>query len=86
MNIVDAMIQDVKNSISEIQSLQSKHSSELKLREYLQITCNNLKKGLINKHKTIAIRRFSISICIVAKFSFAKFQKMKSWQNCIQNH
>ncbi|XP_050919327.1 protein At-4/1 isoform X2 [Lathyrus oleraceus] len=36
--------EDVKNSISEIQSLQSKHSSELKLREYLQITCNNLKK------------------------------------------
>jgi len=39
------MIQDVKIGISEIQSLQSKHSSELKLRESLQITCNNLKKG-----------------------------------------
>lgn len=39
------MIQDVKIGISEIQSLQSKHSSELKLRESFQITCNNLKKG-----------------------------------------
>ncbi|XP_058727826.1 protein At-4/1-like [Vicia villosa] len=36
--------EDVKSSISEFQSLQSKHSSELKLRESLQITCNNLKK------------------------------------------
>lgn len=39
------MNQDVKNDVSEIQSLKSKHSSELKLRESLQITCNNLKKG-----------------------------------------
>ncbi|MCI01459.1 protein At-4/1-like, partial [Trifolium medium] len=44
LSAFNQIYEDVKIGISEIQSLQSKHSSELQLRESLQITCNNLKK------------------------------------------
>ncbi|KAK2395467.1 4/1 protein short form protein [Trifolium repens] len=44
LSAFNQIYEDVKNGISEIQTLQSKHSSVLKLRESLQINCNNLKK------------------------------------------
>jgi hypothetical protein len=60
------------------------------LRESLQITCNNLKKGIINSDDKLLIRiqRFCNSICIVfvvTEFNLAKMQKRKNWQNCIQS-
>ncbi|XP_019431141.1 PREDICTED: protein At-4/1 [Lupinus angustifolius] len=44
LSAFDHIYDDVKNSVLELQLMQSKYSSELKMRESLEIACNSLKR------------------------------------------